>query len=251
MNKNLLMLVVAHKETTYLPADRSVIKVGNNDFQADYSDNLGDNISAKNSNYCELTALYYAWRNLYFDYLSFEHYRRFFYFKNREITKAKILELLNEYDLILPKAHYVRTSTFDEYVLDSKTKEVNLDYLHDLDVLREVFLEKHPEDIKTYDDFFSGKKIYYYNMFAGSKKFVDEYCNWLFDILFEVEKRIDISSYDSHHARIFGFLSERLFNVYVMINKDLKIKELEVVMPGQSKSNRIISNLKNKIKSMI
>lgn len=65
-------------------------------------------------------------------------------------------------------------------------------------------------------------------MFVMKKELFDEYCAWLFDILFELEKRIDISRYDAYQARVFGFLGERLFNVWLE-KKKLKIKEIEVV----------------------
>ena len=65
-------------------------------------------------------------------------------------------------------------------------------------------------------------------MFVMKKSYFDEYCTWLFDILFTLEKRIDISSYDSYEARIFGFLSERLFNVWLE-RQNLKKVEVPVV----------------------
>ena len=64
-------------------------------------------------------------------------------------------------------------------------------------------------------------------MFISSKKIFDDYYNWLFDILFELESKIDISNYDDYNKRIFGFLSERLFNVWVKY-QDLKLKEVPV-----------------------
>ena len=71
-------------------------------------------------------------------------------------------------------------------------------------------------------------KLHILNMFAMKKVLFDEYCNWLFSILFELEKRIDISSYNQYEARVFGFISERLFNVWLE-KQQLKVKEMPVI----------------------
>ena len=65
-------------------------------------------------------------------------------------------------------------------------------------------------------------------MFVMNKFMFDKYCTWLFDILFTLEKRIDIASYDKYNARVFGFLSERLFNVWLE-KQQLKVKAMNVV----------------------
>ena len=71
-------------------------------------------------------------------------------------------------------------------------------------------------------------KLHILNMFVMKKTLFDEYCSWLFSILFELEKRIDISSYNQYEARVFGFMSERLFNVWLE-KQQLKVKEVLVV----------------------
>ncbi len=91
-----------------------------------------------------------------------------------------------------------------------------------------------------------GKKLYLYNMFIMKKKDFDEYCKWLFDILFKLESQIDISNYDNYQSRIFGFLSERLFNVWIK-KHNLKIKEIPVInMEGINWWNKGINFLKRK-----
>jgi hypothetical protein len=64
-------------------------------------------------------------------------------------------------------------------------------------------------------------------MFIGKKKVIDEYAKWLFPILFELENYIDITKKDKYNARVYGFLGERLFNVW-LIKNNIKIKELPV-----------------------
>ena len=73
------------------------------------------------------------------------------------------------------------------------------------------------------------KKIYLFNMFVMKKELFDSYASWLFDILFELEKRIDISSYDNYQKRVYGFLSERLFNVWLRKNGNLRVKQVPVI----------------------
>ena len=65
-------------------------------------------------------------------------------------------------------------------------------------------------------------------MFITSKKIYDTYCEWLFDILDEVESRMDISKYNDYHKRIYGFLAERLLGVFMQHNH-YKIYEAGVV----------------------
>lgn len=72
------------------------------------------------------------------------------------------------------------------------------------------------------------RKLHILNMFVMKRSLFDEYCTWLFDILFELEKRTDLSGYDTYEARLFGFMSERLFNVWLE-RQNLKKCEVPVV----------------------
>ena len=67
-----------------------------------------------------------------------------------------------------------------------------------------------------------------FNMFIMKKEKADEYLKWMFDILFELEKRLDISDYSVNDARVFGFVSERLIDVWLE-TKGYEYKELPVL----------------------
>lgn len=204
------------------------------------ADNTGDNISAKNDTYCELTGLYWAWKNLDCEYLGLCHYRRYFghyqcgmyrYWKKRAIFGRKDYEnLLGEYDIILPRAgkHWL----FSAEKASSPTMREHYEQSHykrDLDTAEKVVREKYPEYMPAFEAAMQSRSYHLANMFVMRKSLSDEYCTWLFDILFEVERRVDISGYDSYQRRIFGFLSERLFNVWLTY-KQLHVAEAKAIM---------------------
>ena len=189
-------------------------------------DDVGDNISDKNANYCELTAHYWIWKNSKADIVGLCHYRRYFTNKifSNDLTNIpnadQIQSILdNGYDIILPYRPIARR----------KVKEIYCDYgfEHDLDILRKIILEKYHDYIGAYDMLMDRHSNYPYNMLICSKKHFNEYSKWLFDILFEVEKRTDLTGYTQQQARIYGFMSERLLEVWVLHNS-LKIKHLRV-----------------------
>lgn len=231
---NLNILVATHKKY-WMPADEVYIPLhvgreGKEDLGF-VGDNTRDNISAKNANYCELTGLYWAWKNLKCDYIGLCHYRRYFAKRNygsdlaskqQDIfSKADYEKLLTKYDVILPtKRNYYIETVRSQYEHAHKKC--------DLDLTEQIVAEKYPEYSSAFDKVMQRRKLYIYNMFVMKKEYFDEYCSWLFDILFELEKRIDISNYSQYEARVFGFLSERLFNVWLE-QKQLKAVEVPVV----------------------
>lgn len=246
--KKIKILIATHKkyempkEKIYLPIH--VGAEGKNDLGYQ-KDNEGENISKKNSNFCELTGLYWAWKNLKTDYIGMVHYRRYFFEKisnNTEkiITPKRWEELLEKYDIILPTKTYVLSKNAYEYY--KKYHKIN-----DLIECGKIIEELYPDYSESFNKVINSKSLYHFNMFAMKKKNFDEYAKWLFDILFELEKRIDISKYDNYNKRVYGFLSERLFNVWIRNHKEFKIKELPVCNIENKLHKEHLINIANRI----
>ena len=177
-------------------------------------DNTGENISEKNKGYCELTALYWAWKNLDADFIGLVHYRR--YFAKGRFTKqipdeADFLKALGKAPVILPvKRHYWIETNYSQYI--------HAHHEQDLTVTREALAERCPEYLAVYDREMAKRSGHRFNMSVMRRGLFDAYCAWLFPILFEIENRLDTSGYDAYSARVFGFLAERLLDVWIETN---------------------------------
>ncbi len=220
------ILVAAHKaypfpkEEIYTP-----IQVGKVNAREDLGilgDDTGVHISEKNGCYSELSALYWAWKSGFFsdvEYCGLVHYRR--YFKGSvPFQGAKIMgvheakHLMARGDIILPKRR--------NYWIESvRSHYAHAHFAKDLALLDEVMRRLHPEYFQTYEAVMGGTKLYLYNMFMMRVELFDAYCSWLFPMLFELERHIDISDYDPYQRRVFGFLAERLFNVWTLRQSQL------------------------------
>ena len=187
-------------------------------------DNTSDNISLKNPNYCELTAQYWAWKNCNANYVGFCHYRRLF-----DLNNSKISKLLNEYDIILPRIFTLDCTVREQY---------NRDHIkEDLDKTLEIIASKYPDYMEDAENVLNKKTIYFCNMFITNRELFNSYCEWLFDILFELEK-VTVISENKYQSRIFGFLSERLLNIFIEHVKridDIKICEVPVKFIEENK----------------
>lgn len=238
MEKKDIALIVATHKNYWMPGDAMYVPlhVGREGKKAlgYIGDNTGDNISSKNANYCELTGLYWAWKNLDADYLGLVHYRRHFTTKEargtkeeRVITKDELKAILKHTDVVLPtpRNYYIETN-YSQYV--------HAHHAEDLDITREIIKEKYPEYLLAYD--MSMKKTYghRFNMFIMKRDKFNAYCEWLFDILFELEKRLDISDYNQNDARVFGFVSERLLDVWLNTNRIRYVDQPYIFMEKQN-----------------
>ena len=178
-------------------------------------DNSGDNISGKNKSYCELTALYWAWKNLDADAIGLVHYRRYFAkkrFSREAADEADYRQALEKTPVIVPvKRHYWIETNYSQYV--------HAHHEQDLTVTRAVLSERCPEYLAAYDSEMQKRSGHRFNMFVMRREIFDAWCAWLFPILFEIEQRLDTSGYDAYNARVCGFIAERLLDVWLGTNQ--------------------------------
>lgn len=233
--KDIKIIVATHKkykmpnEDIYMP-----IHVGREGKMAIgyIGDNTGENISNKNPYFCELTGLYWAWKNLDYEYIGLVHYRRCLTNKNKLYIKThdkydcilnneEIQVLLSDVDVILPKKRkYYIESIYSHYVhtLNGET----------LDETRKVIESLCPDYLQDFDKAMNKTSAHMFNIFIMKKDILDKYCTWLFNILNELENRIDPSKYDAFHARYPGRISEVLLDVWINKN-NIKYKEVPVM----------------------
>ena len=218
MNKNVKIVIATHKEyrmpteEIYLPLH---VGASGKESLGYMRDDSGDNISSKNPYFCELTGMYWAWKNLEADYYGLVHYRRHFKGLNSTknsfdniLTTKECMELLDKYDIIVPKKrHYYIESLYSHYE--------HTHYAEHLDMTRTILSEKYPEYIACFDDVMKHRSGYMFNMMIMDKKHFFAYCEWLFDILFELEVQMPEQNLSPFQMRFYGRVSELLFNVWL------------------------------------
>lgn len=244
------ILVATHKpyampaSEIYLPihVGKKIAKTKISDF---IGDDTGDNISGKNPVFCELTALYWAWKNLDVEYIGLAHYRR--HFKNpngykgndtvrfadiaqnqkiihnlqKVLSQSAAEEILKETDIILPKKrNYYIENLYDHYC---KTM-----HPEPLEKTREIIAKQCPEYLIEFDLLKHRRSAHVFNMFIMKKNVLDDYCSWLFPILFELEKQIDTADWSDFQKRYAGRISERLLDVWINTNR-IPYNELSVI----------------------
>lgn len=207
---NLRIIVAAHKPYR-MPADAAYLPLqvgaaGKPPIDGFARDDSDENISERNAHYCELTGLYWAWKNLDAEAVGLMHYRRHF-----KATPAEIAAALQAHEAVLPKKrNYFIETNYSQYV--------HAHHAVDLETTRQILAERYAEYLPAYDASMKRTSGHRFNMLVMRREILDRYCTWLFDILFELERRLDISSYSQNDARVFGFVSERLLDVWLETN---------------------------------
>lgn len=217
---NIKILVAAHKPYK-MPKDKQLylpIYVGQalhpeNEIDGYTGDDTGDNISAKNGSFNELTAIYWAWKNLNADAIGLDHYRRYMSLsRKKDINLAlnidQVQELLKNHDIILPKKrNYFIQSNYNHYI--------HAHHKEPLEVTKQIIEDSFPEYSDSYQKIMERKSAHMFNMFLMKQEKFDAYCQWMFAILFELERRTDISDYSEYEQRVYGFVSELLLDVWL------------------------------------
>ncbi len=198
------------------------------------ADNDGENISRKNGSYCELTALYWLWKNVDAEAKGLVHYRRHLGSPDpvrrkaddpfdRLVTGGELVGLLSGHQAVVAKRrNYYIESVYNHY---SQT----FDGKH-FDICRDILRETQPEYVSAWDELMCSRSAHIFNMFVMRADVFDAYCSWLFPILEELERRVDTTSYDSFANRFVGRVSERLLDPWLKVN-DIDFTELPVVSP--------------------
>ncbi|NLQ13362.1 DUF4422 domain-containing protein [Olsenella sp. KGMB02461] len=221
-------------------------------------DDEGDNISALNKMYCEMTAQYWAWKNLpQTEYTGFCHYRRYFNFSDKYypqnpygeiiepnaisastqkkygLTDDQIEKMLDGVDLVVPPAQDLRqmpgafSTPYEQYADAPKL------HIRDLELVIAVLEELYPEYTQDAEDFLLGHTSRFCNMYIMKNELFKDYAAWLFSILSRYMEVANFDNYSVEALRTPGHLAERLFNIYLMHQErtgaNLRIKELQVV----------------------
>lgn len=191
---------------------------------AEYTDDTGDNISCKNVNYCELTALYWIWKNKLVDfvpenqnnesdaeYFGLFHYRRILDITNEDLFRLKE----NNIDVILPYPTVHEPDIGEHHARYVKEE--------DWQAMLHALIELQPEYGESSVEIFTQPYFYNYNMIIAKKKVLADYCAWLFPILERTEELSEPKG-EERADRYIGYLGENLMTLYFLHNrKNLKI----------------------------
>ncbi|WBU50971.1 DUF4422 domain-containing protein [Kosakonia pseudosacchari] len=229
------VFIVSHKafefpnDTTFTP-----LKVGKDNLAtADkfFSDCSADNIAHLNPFFCELTAAYWIWKNSQEEIVGLAHYRRYFASTTSNLTvKGKRIASPEEMLNMLKNADILVAKPRNYYITSIKSHYIHAHHESDYTQLREEIALQQPDYLADFDQVMGGTKISLYNMFVCKKTLIDEYFSWLFPVLFALEEKIDYQNYDAYQKRVFGFMAERLFNVWLHHQQGrLRIKYLPIV----------------------
>lgn len=220
-----------------------------------FNDCDGDNISKKHLLFRSITVQYWAWKNCNADYFGFFQYRRFLSFTTKHyeyneynyiaqqyidaktsskyqlLNEEKISDYIKEYDIITSEPMCTKKlgiKTVKEYCEKREAIYSTTNYLF----IEELLSLKYPQYLPAYHSYMNDNKRYLYNIFIMKNELFQKYSEWLFDILFELEKKIDFTNYSYQQLKIFATLSEDLFGIFfkqLEQEKKYKIQQLQLV----------------------
>lgn len=180
---------------------------------ADVCDDYGDNISTENRIYCELTALYWIWKNEQAEYVGLEHYRRRF-----DISENMLIDVLEQDVDVIVTIPVINTDGIGESYSRVHSRS-------DWEMLKNSVSKQYPEYINSFNYVEKQNYFFPYNMCIMKKTVLNRYCEWLFPILKELRDLIGDKE-DVYQNRYTGFMAERLLNIFLYHNR----KKLKIVV---------------------
>lgn len=219
------------------------------------ADNVGDNISEKNHEYCELTGLYWLWHHSSDNFIGLSHYRRYFAnYQNRKQMDFHIM-ISGKVHPASDDALQNQLSNFDWIVaqplkLDAESNwrfYQEFHHIEDLQKTREIIKEDFPPYVVAFDHFMHhSNRLSPYNMFYTTRDNLNSYCKWLFHILHRLEEQTDLSGYDQYQRRLYGFIAERLLNVWLQAHDNLRVNYLPVFKTTEVNRRHVLKLIKEK-----
>ncbi len=219
--KDIKIIVATHAQNKmpgdemYLPVQVGALGKQDLGYQKDCE---GDNISHKNPSFCELTGLYWAWKNLDAAYVGLAHYRRHFKGRSKGSDPLDLVLTWQEADRLLEDTDILVTKKRRYYIENIYDHYAHTLYVETLDKAIEVIHAKYPQYSATLERCMKHTHMHAFNMMVMKKDKLDAYCRWLFDILFEVEQALADKQYSPFHARYPGRISELLLDVWLEQN---------------------------------
>lgn len=245
-------------------------------------DNDGENISAKNKTYCELSTQYWAWKNIDADYYGFCHYRRFltllpvseelkskrdergqisspilnkYTVKKLGLDRSEEMEkFVEQYDCVLPVKQDlsklptpkgVKKSVYEHFAGHDRM------FMHaeGLNTLMEVLAEKFPEYKEDAQQYLGHSEFWGFNCFILKKEWFEKLCEFEFGILFELEQRVDTRLYNRQQSRIYGFMGEILSCIFFYhlqkTHPELKFGESQLIYFENTEKEELLQPEKN------
>lgn len=249
---NIKMIVAVHEaadvpsDDFYLPVHVGhALKPAELGFQRD---DEGENISHLNRIYCELTALYWAWKNLDADVVGLSHYRRFFAGKGVPPRGSKGIldssgaaELMANHDVVIGTPRNYRIETIESHYRNGH-------HGPDLDLLRSGIVDITPAYLPAFDQVMRGRKLSLYNMALMHRDAFDSYCEWLFSLL-TFTNDLEVAHRPAYQQRVAGYLGERLLNVWVNHHAvDLAVAHQKIVnTEGEARLQKGIGLIQRKL----
>lgn len=197
-------------------------------------DDTGDSISSLNATYCELTALYWLWRNCESDYKGLVHYRRHLASPDparrraperleRVATGGELVSMLEDRGAVLPRRRAYYIETMRSHWDHTQPPE-------QLDEAVRVIADLEPAYSSALEGVLSARGAHMFNMMVMRADLFDAYCAWLFPLLAELTFRLDPAQFPPFQARYPGRVSELLLDAWLDVN-GVGCAELPTVSP--------------------